>query len=260
MTSEQLQSFFNLSLERMPEAAARYSMLAQVMARYIDVNGFTVTIQHNPSRAISTTAKVDAAAIAKRPCFLCAHNRLQCQPSIDLLDGRYELLVNPFPIMPMHFTLPSVTHTPQSIEHRFDDMLALIDELPGMAVFYNGPHAGASAPDHFHFQAIPVTTLPLLTSLDKVPFMIEEINSESDLLPEESMNLVAWHDGLNTRVLKIPRRAHRPDCYHDGRLLISPGAIDMAGVMVAPRLADYEAITTEDVKEILKQVAYERNA
>lgn len=260
MTTEQLQSFFDLSLAGMPDAASRYSMLAHVMTRPIDVNGFTVTVQHNPSRAISTNAKVDASAIAKRPCFLCARNRPASQPAISLHEGRYELLVNPFPIMPLHLTIPSVTHTPQAIKHRLDDMIYLVNQLPGMAVFYNGPSAGASAPDHFHFQAVPVTTLPLLASLDKSPFIIEEISCESDLLPEKSMNLIAWHDGSNTRVIKIPRRAHRPECYHRGRLIISPGAIDMAGVIVAPRLADYRSITADDIEDILKQVAYERKA
>ena len=114
-----------------------------------------VRVQYNPARAVSTLARTDAASIAARPCFLCRENRPQQQEALPFegCDGRhYEILVNPFPIFPEHFTIPAVDHVPQRIAGRFPDMLRLAEAFPDMTVFYNGPESGASAPDHFHFQ------------------------------------------------------------------------------------------------------------
>ena len=66
-----IHDFIDRQLGSWPEAAERHRALAHVESRSIDVFGQKVTVQFNPSRAISTAAKVDAASIAARPCF-CA--------------------------------------------------------------------------------------------------------------------------------------------------------------------------------------------
>lgn len=258
MTPAALKSFFDRSLEAWPEAALGYRRLDEAVTRDIEIDGFTFTMQHNPGRAVSTNARVDTASISARPCFLCASNRPSPQLSLDVMSGKYHLLVNPFPIMPVHFTIPAVEHTPQLIEGRLDDMRELAGMLPGMAVFYNGALAGASAPDHFHYQAVPQDCLPLLSRIDKAPMLVREINDEDSLLPETPVNIIAWHIDDATRVVAIPRRAHRPSCYRQGRLMVSPGTIDMAGVMVLPRREDFDRITQADVMTIIKEVGYER--
>ena len=118
---------------------------------YIDQR-FAFNVQFNRARIRSTAAKVDAASIAKRPCFLCKENRPPEQKSIDF-QGKYELLENPFPIFPEHLTIPTYMHIPQTIMGRFGDMLTLAKALQEYTIFYNGPQCGASAPDHMHFQA-----------------------------------------------------------------------------------------------------------
>ena len=150
-----MQGLIDRQLAGWPEAARRYRDLREVKTKEITIGGMPVRVQYNPARAVSTLARTDAASIAARPCFLCRENRPQQQESMPFegCDGRrYEILVNPFPIFPEHFTVPAVDHVPQRIAGRFPDMLRLADTFPDMTVFYNGPESGASAPDHFHFQ------------------------------------------------------------------------------------------------------------
>ena len=150
-----MQGLIDRQLASWPEAARRYSDLREVKTKEITIGGMPVRVQYNPARAVSTLARTDAASIAARPCFLCRENRPQQQESMPFegCDGRrYEILVNPFPIFPEHFTVPAVDHVPQRIAGRFPDMLRLADTFPDMTVFYNGPESGSSAPDHFHFQ------------------------------------------------------------------------------------------------------------
>ena len=150
-----MQGLIDRQLASWPEAARRYSDLREVKTKEITIGGMPVRVQYNPARAVSTLARTDAASIAARPCFLCRENRPQQQESMPFegCDGRrYEILVNPFPIFPEHFTVPAVDHVPQRIAGRFPDMLRLAEAFPDMTVFYNGPESGASAPDHFHFQ------------------------------------------------------------------------------------------------------------
>ncbi len=166
-----MHDLMDRQLAAWPEAARRYRDLQNIETREIDLGGMPVRIQFNPARAVSTLARTDAAAIKARPCFLCRDNRPEQQEALPFegCDGRrYEVLVNPFPIFPKHYTVPSVEHTPQRIAGRFPDMLRLAETFPDMVVFYNGPESGASAPDHFHFQMGCRGFLPVETHFDRL--------------------------------------------------------------------------------------------
>ena len=166
-----MHNLFDRQLAAWPEAARRYRDLQNIETREIDLGGMPVRIQFNPARAVSTLARTDAAAIKARPCFLCRDNRPAQQEALPFegCDGRrYEVLVNPFPIFPEHYTVPAVEHTPQRITGRFPDMLRLAEAFPDMVVFYNGPESGASAPDHFHFQMGCRGFLPVETHFDRL--------------------------------------------------------------------------------------------
>ena len=166
-----MNDLMDRQLAAWPEAARRYRDLQNIETKEIDLGGMPVRIQFNPARAVSTLARTDAAAIKARPCFLCRENRPAQQEALPFegCDGRrYEVLVNPFPIFPEHYTVPAVEHTPQRIAGRFPDMLRLADAFPDMVVFYNGPESGASAPDHFHFQMGCRGFLPVETHFDRL--------------------------------------------------------------------------------------------
>lgn len=246
---EVLTDFFNRQMEVWPETAARYEALKHVLTKEL---GGGLIAQHNPERIRSTAAKIDVASLAERPCFLCRHNRPKEQIVMPFLGGKYELLVNPYPILPMHFTIVAAEHRPQTAAGIIADIRALIGLFPELTVFYNGPHCGASAPDHAHLQAGTSGLLPiqrLWGHLDGYPATI--INIEPDEEPDvpNDVNIVAWED----RMVVFPRSKHRPSCYPSP--MISPGALDMAGLIITPRLEDYEGLSYESAAAILTEVS-----
>ncbi len=305
--------FVEWQLARWPEARQRYVDLGRTARRPMQLGGLRMALQHNPARIVSTGAKTDKASVSKRPCFLCAKNRPAEQEAVPIIEG-WELLVNPFPIFPIHFTIASADHRPQSAVPA--EIASLAEELPGLAVFYNGSRAGASAPDHLHLQAVlkdelpllnlveslhPVTSPGILSSADlsadnngsadsrRLPFLfyssvitpdaegmktlvktleITGTDPATGLKDSGLVNALFWIDGPSglLRAVMIPRRAHRPSCYpadpsapRPGEFLISPGAIDMAGVMIVPRKEDFDNLTQADILRIYGDVAESPN-
>lgn len=122
-------------------------------------------------RRASITAKTDRKSIAGRPCFLCGKNRPPEQTSMRWND--YEILVNPYPLSAHHLTIASIQHEPQAMTpERIADMSTLAKELDGLCIFYNGPRCGASAPDHFHFQAVDSDMAVNVSGVDMAKVLI----------------------------------------------------------------------------------------
>lgn len=142
-------------------ARDNYAALGRVRLRGFELNERSeVVLQFNPERKRSSGARVDAASLAARKCFLCGENQPAEQEKIEW-EGRYKIQVNPYPIFPSHLTISAIEHTPQEVGRRIDDMLDLARELSDFVLFYNGPRCGASAPDHMHFQAGNKGFMPL---------------------------------------------------------------------------------------------------
>lgn len=169
MMNQKIQKFVGDQLSRWPLACENFRALKNVQVRDLDAGGLKVRLQFNPARMISSAARLDKADIAKRRCFLCRENRPPEQIMMKF-EGRkgkkYHILVNPYPIFPDHLVIASDRHTDQSIWHRYVDMLDLARRYDGFTFFYNGPHSGASAPDHHHFQAAPKGLIPLQEDVD----------------------------------------------------------------------------------------------
>jgi ATP adenylyltransferase/5',5'''-P-1,P-4-tetraphosphate phosphorylase II len=263
---------FNEQLKNWELAKNNYAALKQVKVRTLDVNGCRYNVQFNPARMISSAAKVDAQSIRERKCFLCAANRPPEQKGI-LFNGQYTILVNPYPIFPRHLTIPALEHTPQLIASRFGDMLDLAQQLAGYTVFYNGPKCGASAPDHFHFQAGNKGFLPIENNREWGNAIRIESENKQDILArfrqiynalplqpddtEPMLNILAWYGNGKWTVCLFPRKKHRPACYFaeaDDNLLISPASVDLGGVLITPLEKDFEKITAEDIGGILAEV------
>ncbi len=149
---ENVDQFITGQLLEWKLASVNYQDLDKVKTKSLHFNGFDILVQFNPKRIISSAAKVDTKSIEARPCFLCSQNRPPQQRGLAF-NHKYIVLVNPFPIFPKHLTIPIEEHTDQLISGHLEDMLDLAKALPEFVVFYNGPKCGASAPDHFHFQA-----------------------------------------------------------------------------------------------------------
>ena len=292
-----LQRFFDRQIEKWDAVRYRFHELQDVRERELPLGDYSVEVQFNPARIVSTGAKIDKKAIAKRPCFLCVKNRPKEQMT-KTVDEKFELLVNPFPILPVHFTIPLRRHEPQRILPNYREMHKLLTRYPELMVFYNGPKCGASAPDHMHFQAGTSGVLPMQQSWQRLSRNLETIctiddnncisvvsdypcpallirsRSEQtdgelfriiyDALPwqaddaEPMMNIVAWREGDDFLSVVFPRKKHRPDCYYadgDEKMLVSPGALDMAGLTITPRADDFNRITPNQIRDIIEEVS-----
>ncbi|MDR0814347.1 MAG: DUF4922 domain-containing protein, partial [Bacteroidales bacterium] len=261
MAPLQLENFIRRQLDLWPRIGQRIQELEAVSAKQLSVNGSFVAVQYNPAREWSAAAQVDKVSVSKRPCFLCATNRPQQQ--INITRGNYQLLVNPYPILPQHLIIADSRHLPQAIAGRIGDMLAWAQELEGFLIFYNGPQSGASAPDHFHFQAVAAGHTPLERVMNEQPnntihsltgfsgryyivsdakekpvceafgHIYREIGATSG--EEPMMNVYCRYLCGTWTLIVIPRRRHRPERYFaddDSNMLISPGGLDMAGILV----------------------------
>lgn len=298
--------FLHRQLESWQLARDNFAALADVQTRHFTIDGVQVVAQHNPTRAISTCANLDKAAIGKRPCFLCAEHKPAEQESIGIFcDEAFSIRINPYPILEGHLTLSSIAHQPQTLAGKTGRQLPgrLLKEVescfgPGYALFYNGAACGASAPDHFHFQAAPKAQIPMIAQwkelmadatlaetlhdegfpvcrhciVDRymcrlhafiadegyaIPPSLTEAFLAGQPVPDGEMecryNLFAWKEGEQFITVYIPRQKHRPDCYFasgPSQLLVSPGALDMAGILVLPRKEDFDKITEKDIKQI----------
>ena len=73
---------------------------------------------------------------------------------------------------------------------------------------------------------------------------------------EPPINLVLSSDGSAVTALLYPRGAHRPACFfapEPDRRVVSPGAVDVAGLAITPRLTDYEALDAEAFRAIFSE-------
>ncbi|MHB1686280.1 MAG: DUF4922 domain-containing protein [Ignavibacteriaceae bacterium] len=180
------------------QLAEGYKSLEKVQTKEFQFDGFTLRVQFNPGRIVSTSAKVDEATIKERKCFLCEQNLPPEQKGIlyrsrrDGFPDNFLILCNPFPIFPEHFTIPGLNHTPQTIKDSFEILLSLSKDLSShYTVFYNGPKCGASAPDHLHFQAGNKFFMPV----DKDYNYLKEKFGEK-IFTKENINIYGVDDGL----------------------------------------------------------------
>ena len=251
------------------EAQARMVSMPELKSKCVYAGGVPWQVIFNSERARSTCASVDKASIAARPCFLCPANRFEWQTAVEWRG--YDIVVNPYPVFPGHLTIVAREHVRQQVGPRLRDMIDLSRELEGYAVFYNGPHSGASAPDHRHFQAVPESWLNLHRSYpferiyvsgsaDEVERGLSEALSRMNILDDEyepRLNMaVKWLGGDLYEAVIIPRKAHRPSCYP--KVHVSPGALDMFGYIVTTSEADFQAVDTPLLEEVFREVAFER--
>lgn len=292
------QSFYRSQKKRWPRLAEACLDLASVKKRELS-GEYKIYLQYNPARAVSSGAAVGAESIKKRPCFLCLDN-LPLEQKAILYKNKYLILCNPAPIFKNHFTVVALEHEPQEINFAFTSFLQLTaDASPEYAVFYNGPCCGASAPDHLHFQMVPATYLPFLKTLKRlqpvkkissVLYMSDQSLHRSALILESSnakalaeqfsrllditkkrlmindepmMNVICNYSKNAWRLIIFLRSKHRPASYFaegEHRIFVSPGAVDMAGVVITPLLDNYNRLDYNDIKNIFKEVSTAESA
>lgn len=292
---ENINSLIEAQLAVWKEALDNFRLLSLAERKPIHTGALYGGAQHNPARIRSTGAAVDKKSIESRPCFLCSSNRPAEQFSGEWIEG-WELLVNPYPILPVHFTIVSKEHRPQDAPPF--EMAEMAEKAPALTFFFNGARAGASAPDHLHCQAVLKSEIPLIRLCEElhpserhgfmsseesgpdVPFHFVSTVISPD--PEGMRNLILIHKAFGIdkkgekdpglinvffwmgnegllRAVVIPRRAHRPSFYsvNPGEgMTVSPGAIDMGGLLILPRLEDFRNIDESVARSIYAETAF----
>lgn len=311
LTEQEIIEFFDKQLRDWPAVSRRFADLENCVRTRSFANGdVRLDVQFNPQRIRSTKANISEAAVRERPCFLCDINRPTEQRDLPVGE-RYHVLVNPYPILPHHLTLPTFAHVPQQLSALTDLLKDCVARMPHFLFFYNGAHCGASAPDHAHLQAVARGFLPIERDWTTYAATLEPIVPDSDTsLPqgnrtlqdgiyaltafacpafvvlgnrentwprlslllsnmpaaasgsEPELNLLAWSDPATPEphivVVVFPRSKHRPDCYYASgatQMLVSPGALDMGGLIITPREEDFRQMTFEKARAILAEVA-----
>lgn len=249
--SEQILALLDQQKKTWRQLAEGYRALELIRLREVQCDGYSVRLQFNPKRIVSSGAKVDAKSISERKCFLCIDNLPEKQKGI-LYQDQFLVLCNPAPIFLQHYTISNVNHIPQEIEKFLATFFSLAKDFAGFTVFYNGPKCGASAPDHLHFQACPSGMIPVERDVEEVRrresigkagavscFMIKDYGRrvlalesadvaelESYILnllrsmkkvlaitEEPMLNILCSFRQNRWRVIIFPRRKHRPDVY-----------------------------------------------
>ncbi|MDL2323206.1 DUF4922 domain-containing protein [Bacteroidales bacterium OttesenSCG-928-A17] len=285
---------FERQLPQWALARDNFALLKSVRTKTVGFDDFTVKVQFNPERIRSAVAKVKPATTEKTSCFLCPEARAQEQMALGYPPS-YSILLNPYPIFSRHLTIPDRQHLPQLIQGRMTDFLILARDLPDFSLLYNGPFCGASIPGHMHFQAIEKNVLPLeedslrkkrlifsdeLGALYHFPdylrkvFLLESENPDwinekfariKQLLPlyesqekEPRFNLLVQYNHPIWQLYIFPRKAHRPTQFFeegDNQILISPGIVDMTGVLITVRECDFLRLNRELVEDIFRQTS-----
>ena len=315
LAEKEAEEFIAAQFEKWELCRKNHEALKDIKTKSFNIDGNNIKVQFNPARAVSTLAKLDKSSIEARPCFLCMKNKPEEQYSISIDAGmKFSIRINPYPILPGHLTISSEEHIPQTLADKMNmqlpgKVLQKVEDYfgHGYAIFYNGAKCGASAPDHFHFQAARKEDIPFIAQWEEIfksavkdetvempngdlctsfsvngyicpikAFISNSGNIDTELLnrylnsltthegeTEPRFNMFAWRDTDGKFITAyFPREAHRPSCYFaEGKeqIFVSPGALDMAGLIVTPREEDFKKITEKDIKKIYKEVSSWKN-
>ena len=294
---------FNSEIEHWQLAKEKYAELEKSVSKSFDFGGFAIDVVCNPARIRSTLANVkqhleklrnspEQTQIFDEKCFLCADVRPKEQQSVDVND--FQILINPYPIFPKHFTIAHKQHTPQLLVPYFADFLHFAHNLPDFAVFYNGANCGASAPNHAHFQAAEKQyfnvisdyknlhenyleiieqnekfTLKSFKNYLRNAFCIETKDEKTaqkifekyfdNYIKDNMLNVICVYENGKYLIFVFPRKRFRPTQFYEEneetRLAISPASVEMSGRFVTIFQEHFNKISKDDIIDIYKQIS-----
>jgi len=285
-----VDALFEGQIRSWPELNRAVGALEKASTRKIQVDRRSVKLQLNPARLVNVTARITPVEVASRPCPICPQNMPAGQKALPLRGG-WLVVCNPLPLFCQHLVLVSREHTPQTVRGILGTMIHFTSHT-GFTTLYNGPGSGASIPDHLHIQAAPQGWIPLEGQLpqirnrfsgaliqqglpqriflaaESVPGMEKLFNRtifnlnrvrglESHEEPELNLAVIFREPGVLPLVAVHPRSRHRPACYYlegEQKFMVSPGAADMAGLVILPRRRDFERLDGRLVRKIFEEV------
>ncbi len=294
MPKEELTELFRAQAAAFPLARENYEGLAQVVCRDLTAGDFLLRVQHNPARILSTSAKVDKESIRRRRCFLCAENRPAEQEArayrgrYHILVNPYPIFTQHFTVaatehvpqemrgrygdlleLAREFEGYTVFYNgPEcgaSAPDHFHFQMAPRHAMPVeedclRSALWQGVCEGAGITAGVLRNYLR-EVIVLRGDSPRLPEVLEEvqrlIGRHIPWSSEPMLNLLAWHEAGQWTVCVFPRRRGRPHQYFatgSEQILFSPGSVDMAGLIIAPRREDYERYSVELLTDLFSQV------
>lgn len=281
-----------------PDLRKNCLSLEKRLVRELSSGNSVLRAEFNPGRINSTSANTDARTISSRPCFLCRENLPSAQQGILyraeylVLCNPYPIFKSHFTVANLGHTPQNIQGSIGAF------LSLLTDLGPLFTIFYNGPECGASAPDHLHFQACPSGVIPvesagylpadralsiagcgvcavedagrtmvLVESRDTAAIktallkIIDALKKRAAGKTEPLLNIIAWKTRYAFRAALFPRSKFRPDCYYaegEERVLVSPAAVEMGGVIITPLEKDFASMDFARASAILGEVSMGR--
>lgn len=292
---EQTLDLWRDQLVDWPLAAKFYGSLSSVKTREFVLGGIRILAQYNPARAASTTAQTDQKSIAQRPCFLCDCNRPPEQRSVDagefwILLNPFPIFEQHFTLPHKQHTPQQIL--PYYADFLFfakelSDFIVFYNgprcgaSAPDHLHFQAGTKGVLPLVDDFMrlrdrqtecIDSYKDAVLLRLKGMYRKVLVIESETAEASLhlferlyasLPgakseEPMMNVVGMYENGMWIVFIMPRIAFRPSQYHASgqeRFLISPAAVEMAGILITPVEEHFDRLTSDTIVSIYKQIS-----
>ncbi|MDX9747454.1 MAG: DUF4922 domain-containing protein [Paludibacter sp.] len=293
--SQQAIELWSEQVVHWPLANRYYGSLDQVQSREFRLDTTRVLVQFNPARIASTAAKTDATSIAERPCFLCDHNRPPEQNAVDagrywLLVNPFPIFKQHFTI-PNKEHIPQrilpVFADFLWFTRELNEFVVFYNgprcgaSAPDHLHFQAGNKGVLPLIDEYFLRSTAdaellkdisdARLLRFRKSLRKV-FVIESVTSEAAMIlfdelyhsfpategEEPMMNLLGVFESGKWIIFVLPRKAFRPSQYsapEPQHLMISPAAIEMAGILITPVEAHFHKINAADIVDIFNQIS-----
>ncbi len=280
-------------------AGANYAALASASTRSLQLGESTITLQFNPERRRSSAAALDKKSLARRKCFLCTENQPAKQKAVLWGDhfkiqvNPYPIFKRHLTIADLHHEpqrFAGRVGDMLQIAKALPDFVVFYNgpmcgaSAPDHAHFQAGAKGEMPLPDEMNHATTHLLAdgdegfIGFVDSLGRNLFTIETSTQRAaeryamrllDLLPvpegasEPMINALCWWDTTQRswRLVIFPRRKHRPACYGEGegRLLLSPGAVDMGGLWAIPERKDFDALTPELIQALYNELCMTRN-
>lgn len=280
-------------------AGANYEALAGAVTRTLHLGEATITLQFNPERRRSSAAAIDKKSISSRKCFLCSENQPAKQKAMLWGDhykiqvNPYPIFSRHLTIADLRHVpqrLAGRVGDMLSLARALPDFVVFYNGPQCGASAPDHAHfqAGAKGEMPLCGEILHATThlltdgdegfIGYVDTLGRSLFTIETTTVRAaeryalrllDLLPptdggdEPMVNVLCWWDTTDRawRMVIFPRRKHRPACYGEGegRLLLSPGAVDMGGLWAVPEFKDYDTLTVAQVQALYDELCLSRD-
>jgi hypothetical protein len=92
---------------------------------------------------------------------------------------------------------------------------------------------------------------------------LDTLKKVLDVSEEPMVNILGLQKAKGRQLVVFPRQRHRPEAFFkqgEARMVVSPGAIDMGGVLIAPIQRDFERLDAAAVEGIYGEVSLEKDA